>query len=81
MGIITEQAKRFIKEKRRRNFDRIGQWVQFDSPLFGLCTGLIIEVEADFYTVTDHSVIKDRVKIPIAWVEKPTDDQRPEGMS
>ena len=70
MGIITEQAKQFIKEKRRRDSDRIGQWVQFDTPLFGLCTGQVIEVEADIYTVTDHSVTKGRGRIPIAWVGK-----------
>jgi len=63
VGIKSDGSQKFSK-----SIFTSGQWVEFDSPLFGRCAGWIVEAEGTMYTLTHHSVLKERVKIPIAWV-------------
>ncbi len=48
----------------------VGQWVTFESPLFGACEGRVIAVEADVYTVSEHSVMKQRMRVPASWIQE-----------
>lgn len=48
--------------------DNQGQLMEFDSPLFGRCYGHILEVKANLYRLTDHSVLRSEARIPAAWV-------------
>ena len=48
-----------------------GVWVEFFSPLFGMCTARIREVRIDGCIITNHSVLKgedEPVTIPASWV-------------
>ena len=48
-----------------------GVWVEFDSPLFGLCTAKIHHMTLEGCIITNHSVLKgegEPVTIPAAWV-------------
>ena len=48
-----------------------GVWVEFFSPLFGMCTARIHEVTVDGCIITNHSVLKgedEPVTIPASWV-------------
>jgi len=48
-----------------------GLWVEFYSPLFGMCTARIHEVTVDGCIITDHSVLKgegEPVTIPASWI-------------
>ena len=50
---------------------RPGVWVEFFSPLWGLCTARIREVRIDGCVITNHSVLKgedEPVTIPASWV-------------
>lgn len=46
-------------------------WVEFFSPLFGMCTARIHEVRVDGCVITHHSVLKgeaEPVTIPASWI-------------
>ncbi len=46
-------------------------WVEFFSPLFGMCTARIQAVTVDGCIITDHSVLKgegEPVTIPASWI-------------
>ncbi len=48
-----------------------GVWVEFISPLFGMCTARIHDVTVDGCIITDHSVLRgegEPVTIPASWV-------------
>ena len=48
-----------------------GVWVEFSSPLFGMCTARIREVTVDGCVITNHSVLKgegEPVTIPACWI-------------
>lgn len=46
----------------------IGAWVEFRSPIFGLCSGRIMNLEVEAVRIGDHSVTKEVMTIPISWV-------------
>ena len=48
----------------------VGCWVEFRSPLFGLCTGRVLKLELETLRITEHSVVKEAVTIPVAWVTR-----------
>ncbi len=48
----------------------IGAWVEFRSPIFGLCSGRIMNLEVEAVRIGDHSVTKEVMTIPISWVMK-----------
>ena len=48
-----------------------GVWVEFFSPLWGMCTARIQAVTVDGYIITNHSVLKgedEPVTIPASWI-------------
>ena len=48
-----------------------GVWIEFFSPLFGMCTARIHEVRVDVCIITNHSVLKgegEPVTIPASWI-------------
>jgi len=48
-----------------------GVWIEFFSPLFGMCTARIHEVTVDGCIITNHSVLKgegEPVTIPVPWI-------------
>ncbi len=48
-----------------------GVWVEFNSPLFGMCTAQVQGVTLEGCIITNHSVVKDEcgpVTIPASWV-------------
>jgi len=48
-----------------------GVWVEFFSPLFGMCTARIHEVTVNGCIITNHSVLKgegEPVTIPASWI-------------
>ena len=46
----------------------VGDWVEFLSPLFGVCLGRIMNLEVEAVRIGDHSVTKEVMTIPISWV-------------
>jgi len=48
----------------------VGDWVEFLSPLFGVCTGRVLNLELEALRITEHSVVKEAVTIPVAWVTR-----------
>ena len=46
-----------------------GVWCEWQSPLFGHCTGQVVSVTVGGYIVTNHSVIGpyEQMEIPVAW--------------
>ncbi len=48
----------------------VGDWVEFLSPLFGMCTGRVLNLELEAVRITEHSVVKEAVTIPVAWVTR-----------
>lgn len=60
---------RVIEDKSSQLYP--GVWIEFFSPLFGMCTARIHVVTVEGYIITDHSVLKvegEPVTIPAAWV-------------
>ena len=47
-----------------------GDWVEFLSPIFGLCSGRIMNLEVEAVRIGEHSVIKEIVTIPRSWVTR-----------
>jgi len=48
-----------------------GVWIEFFSPLFGMCTARIQAVTVDGCVITNHSVLKgedEPVTIPASWI-------------
>ena len=48
-----------------------GVWIEFFSPLIGMCTASIHEVTVDGCIITNHSVLKgedEPVTIPASWI-------------
>lgn len=44
-------------------------WIEFNSPVFGRCTGFVIGVlDEDFLVVDHHSVLKAPTTIRVGWV-------------
>ena len=79
LDIPSEKARKLVKlagpRKVRIIFDSAiihsGVWVEFFSPLFGMCTARIHEVTVDGCIITDHSVVKGKdepVTIPAKWI-------------
>ena len=52
----------------------IGDWVEFHSPLFGVCTGRVLSLEVEAIRITEHSVVKEPVTIPVEWVTRTIED-------
>ena len=48
----------------------VGDWVEFLSPLIGMCTGRVLNLELEALRITEHSVVKEAVTIPVAWVTR-----------
>ena len=46
----------------------LGAWIEFDSPLFGVCSGRVVMEEGEMVVVDDHSVLHNTVTIPRDWV-------------
>ena len=46
----------------------IGTMIEFRSPLFGLCTGRVLSLEVESLRIGEHSVTKEIVTIPQAWI-------------
>ena len=46
----------------------VGDWVEFLSPLFGVCSGRVLSLEVEAVFLGDHSVTKEVVTIPRSWV-------------
>jgi len=73
---VISQLQEQIPEKIRVIWDepeqlRSGVWVEFFSPLFGMCTARIHEVTVDGCILTDHSILKgegEPVTIPASWI-------------
>ena len=78
LDIPSEKARKLVKlagpRKVRIIFDSAiihsGVWVEFLSPLFGMCTARIHEVTVDGCIITDHSVLGEGepVTIPASWI-------------
>lgn len=51
-----------------------GQWVEFRSPLYGNCHGRLKEIIMDTYILTNHSIQKNEVRIPSAWIMRIIDE-------
>ena len=79
LDIPTEKARKLFRlagpRKVRIPHDSAnihsGVWVEFFSPLFGLCTARIREVTVDGCIITNHSVLKgegEPVTIPAFWI-------------
>ena len=47
-----------------------GDLVEFLSPLFGVCTGRVLKLEVEAVRIGEHSVIKEIVTIPAAWITR-----------
>ena len=47
---------------------REGSWIEFNSPLFGLCLGRILKLDIEFIRLGDHSVTSGTVTIPSSWM-------------
>jgi len=45
-----------------------GQWIEFDSPLFGLCTGQVVLADGDMVIIQYHSILHDERCIKLDWV-------------
>ena len=79
LEIPTEKAKKLFREAGPRkvriphdsaNIHR-GVWIEFFSPLWGMCTARIQAVTVDGCIITDHSVLKgegEPVTIPSSWL-------------
>jgi len=48
----------------------LGDWVEFLSPLFGVCSGRVLSLEVEAVFLGDHSVTKEIVTIPRSWVTR-----------
>ena len=48
----------------------IGQWIEFLSPQFGLCTGRVLNLGVESIRIGEHSVVKEIVNIPQAWITR-----------
>ena len=48
----------------------VGDWVEFLSPLFGICSGRVLHLEVEAVRITEHSVVKEAVTIPVGWVTR-----------
>ena len=46
----------------------VGDWVEFLSPLFGVCSGRVLSLEVEAVFLGNHSVTKEVVTIPRSWV-------------
>ena len=46
----------------------LGAWIEFDSPLFGVCSGRLVMEEGEMVVVDDHSVLHKTVTIPREWI-------------
>ena len=46
----------------------IGTMIEFRSPLFGLCTGRVLSLEVESIRISEHSVTKEVMTIPQAWI-------------
>lgn len=45
-----------------------GMMVEYDSPLFGRCSGLVTGMTADYVTIQEHPVTLSTVTIPKSWI-------------
>ncbi|MDA1029760.1 MAG: hypothetical protein O3B41_12010 [Bacteroidetes bacterium] len=44
--------------------------VTWHSPLIGVCSGQVSEVQVAVIVITEHGVTKERTNIPSAWITK-----------
>ncbi len=72
---VVQQLQAKVPEKIRvlewRSSIEAGAWIEFCSPLFGMCTARIHEVTVDGCIITNHSVLKgedEPLTIPASWV-------------
>ena len=79
VDIPIEKAKKLFKLAGPRKVRIIpesanigpGVWIEFLSPLFGMCTAKIHEVTVEGCIITHHSVLKgegEPVTIPASWI-------------
>lgn len=47
-----------------------GRWVEFESPLFGLCTARVVAMEGETITVVEHPVLDGYVTIRRPWIRR-----------
>ena len=68
---LLELAKGKVQVVKDSDQLHYGVWVEFLSPLFGMCTAKIQTVIVDECIITDHSVLKgegEPVTIPASWI-------------
>jgi len=76
VNVSTERGAKILKRcgDRVRALEpedlSIGALIEFQSPLFGLCTGRVLTLELEAVRITEHSVIKETVTIPVGWVTR-----------
>ncbi len=59
------------KNEKRGAVLRPGMWVEWDSPLFGPCSGEVaMEPEGGWLVVREHSVTGDLALINTAWLRR-----------
>ena len=51
------------------NLPLLGAWIEFDSRLFGECSGRVVMEEGEMVVVDDHSVLHTTVTIPRGWIK------------
>jgi len=78
VNLTDKQAEKLLRKAKGKvrivpeaNDLHPGVWIEFLSPLFGLCTAKIQSVTLDGCTITDHSILKgegEPVTIPAAWI-------------
>jgi len=76
MSRYLEIAERVRKAQRGQISPSVseGMWVEFQSPLFGVCTGKVLSIGLECFVLTDHSVLKERATIPVQWVKRIIED-------
>ncbi len=55
--------------------ENCGRLAEFHSPLFGRCYGRIVEIKANLYHLSDHSVLKVPVMVPGSWIVRIHDEE------
>jgi hypothetical protein len=46
-----------------------GWVVEWQSQIFGTCSGKVVSVKTETVTITDHSVLKQEVTLPASWIQ------------
>jgi len=54
---------------------RLGQWIEFNSPLFGNCTGQVVLADGDMVVIQYHSILHDERFIKASWITRNLDSR------